>query len=127
MLSNYLRASCAPPNRKINPIPVMKNNRSEILTAETPEQLLETLLQLVSEAEQLLAETGEHAGEKLEDLRARISNANESLREFYGTARQKISAGARRADKAIRSHPYEALALTLGIGVLLGALLRRSK
>jgi ElaB/YqjD/DUF883 family membrane-anchored ribosome-binding protein len=105
----------------------MKNNRSNILEAETPAQLLETLHQLVVETEQLLDNAGEHAGEKLNDLRARIDRANESLHELYGTARQKIIAGARRADETIRAHPYESLAFTLGFGVILGALLRRSR
>jgi len=30
------------------------------------------------------------------------------------------------ADSAIRAHPYESLAIALGVGVLLGALLRRN-
>jgi ElaB/YqjD/DUF883 family membrane-anchored ribosome-binding protein len=105
----------------------MKNNRSNALEAETPAQLLETLRQLVSETEQLLDNAGEHAGEKISDLRARIGHASESLQEFYGTARQKIIAGARRANETIRAHPYESLAVTLGVGVILGAIIRRSR
>ncbi|HTQ31248.1 MAG TPA: hypothetical protein VMI53_08560 [Opitutaceae bacterium] len=104
----------------------MKNNRLETMASETPQQLLELLRQLVSETEQLLAEAGEHAEEKMEDLRVRIHHAGELLREFRHSTRQKIVAGARRADETIRSHPYESLAVTLGLGVLLGALLRRS-
>jgi len=103
----------------------MKNNRSETTAADTPEQLLEALRQLVSETEQLLAEKGEDAVEKMEDLRSRIERAGESLRELYGVGRRKFIAGARYADETIRSHPYESLALTLGMGVLLGAFLRR--
>jgi ElaB/YqjD/DUF883 family membrane-anchored ribosome-binding protein len=105
----------------------MKNNRTTPLEAETPAQLLETLRQLVAETEQLLDNAGEHAGEKLNDLRTRIDRANQSLQKFYGTARQKLIAGARRADETIRAHPYESLAVSLGVGVILGALLRRSR
>jgi len=104
----------------------MKNNRSETLATETPQELLEILRQLVSETEHLLAEAGGQAEEKMEDLRARIDHASELLREFRDSTRQKIIAGARRADETIRSHPYESLAVSLGFGVLLGALLRRS-
>jgi ElaB/YqjD/DUF883 family membrane-anchored ribosome-binding protein len=105
----------------------MKNNRSNVLEAETPAQLLETLRQLVVETEQLLDNAGEHAGEKITELRARIDRASDSLHEFYGTARRKIIASARRADETIRAHPYESLAATLGVGVLLGLLIRRSR
>jgi ElaB/YqjD/DUF883 family membrane-anchored ribosome-binding protein len=105
----------------------MKNNRSDALEAETPAQLLETLRQLVVETEQLLDNAGEHAGEKISELRERIDRASDSVHEFYGTARQKIIAGARRADETIRTHPYESLAVTLGVGVILGAFIRRSR
>jgi len=40
------------------------------------------------------------------------------LREFRDSTRQKIIAGARRADKTIRSHPYESLAVSLGFGLI---------
>ena len=103
-----------------------RNNRLEAL-AETPEQLLETLRQLVAETEQLVADASEPAAEKMADIRARIGRANDSLQEFYSTYRQKIIDGARRADETIRMHPYESLAVSLGLGVVLGALLRRSR
>ncbi|HZP59863.1 MAG TPA: hypothetical protein VFB27_06020 [Opitutaceae bacterium] len=110
-----------------NLIPTMKrNNRSETL-ADTPEQLLETLRQLVAETEQLLSDASGPAMDKVEDIRSRISDASESLQEFYGSARQRLIAGARRTDETIREHPYESLAVSLGLGLLLGVLLRRSK
>lgn len=114
-----------PPNPQPDSI-MKRNDRSDTL-ADTPERLLETLRQLVAETEQLVAGAVEHDAEKMDDIRARIDRANESLQEFYRTSRQKFIAGARRADETIRSHPYESLALSLGFGVLLGALLRRSK
>jgi len=90
-----------------------RNNRSETL-ADTPEQLLETLRQLVAETEQLLSDASGPALDKVEDIRSRISDASESLQEFYGTARQRLIAGARRTDETIREHPYESLAISLG-------------
>jgi ElaB/YqjD/DUF883 family membrane-anchored ribosome-binding protein len=105
----------------------MKNNRSDALEAETPAQLLETLRQLVVETEQLLDNAGEHAGEKISELRERINRANDSVHELHGTAWRKIIAGARRADETIRAHPYGSLAVTLGVSVILGAFIRRSR
>ena len=39
---------------------------------------------------------------------------------------RKVVAGARATDETIRAHPYESLAIALGVGVLLGALIRRN-
>lgn len=47
------------------------------------------------------------------------------MEDIYGVARKKVVSGARQADDAIRSHPYESLAIALGVGVLLGALIKR--
>jgi ElaB/YqjD/DUF883 family membrane-anchored ribosome-binding protein len=100
-------------------------NRHDTATAEAPEELLENLRQLVAEAEKLVGEGGEQAEEAISGLRERFEQAREKVEEMYGVARKKVIVGARRADETIRSHPYESLAITLGIGVLIGALIRR--
>jgi ElaB/YqjD/DUF883 family membrane-anchored ribosome-binding protein len=48
------------------------------------------------------------------------------LTEAYGKARKSVVAGARYTDETIRTHPYQSLAIALGVGVLVGALIRRS-
>ncbi len=105
-------------------------NRTESHTAEsTPEQLLQNIHQLMNEVEALIAQPGssnDEAGTKLDQLRNRLSSATEKLQDAYQSARKKITAGARQADETIRSHPYQSLAIALGIGVLLGAVIRRS-
>ena len=61
-------------------------------------------------------------------MRARFSAAQERLANIGASVRQKVIAGARYTDEAIRENPYQALAITLGVGVLVGVLLgRRSK
>lgn len=100
--------------------------RNHTATAESPEQLVTSLRSLLAEAEQLVSDSaGEFASEKAEDIKSRFAQAQEHIQEFYDSARQKVVAGARRADETIRAHPYESLAVALGVGVLLGALLRR--
>jgi ElaB/YqjD/DUF883 family membrane-anchored ribosome-binding protein len=95
-------------------------------TTESPEQLVTHLRDLLAEAEQLVGDSaGEFVGEKSEDMRARLQHAQERLQEFYSTARDKVVAGAKSTDATIRSHPYESLAVALGIGLLIGALMRR--
>jgi len=96
-------------------------------SAQTPDALLNDLRALVSEAEGLMGgDITDQAREKMELLRERFSEAQERLSDLYTTAKDKVTDGARRTDETIRSHPYEALAIALGIGVLLGALLRRN-
>lgn len=94
---------------------------------ESPEQLVANLRSLLSQAEHMMADSsGEHSGERIDQLRAAMAQAQARLQAFYGTAREKIILGAKRTDETIRSHPYESLAVALGVGVLLGALLRRN-
>jgi ElaB/YqjD/DUF883 family membrane-anchored ribosome-binding protein len=94
---------------------------------ESPEQIVEHLRSLIAEAEKTIgAELTEGAEEKLGALRDRVAEAKERAEHYLSVAREKVVQGAHQADGAIRSHPYESLAIALGVGVLLGALLRRN-
>jgi ElaB/YqjD/DUF883 family membrane-anchored ribosome-binding protein len=96
-------------------------------TAESPEQLVAHLRDLLSEAQGLVGATaGEYVGEKAEAMRERLGAAKERLEELYENARDKVVSGAKSADTTIRSHPYESLAVALGVGVLIGAFMRRN-
>ena len=102
-------------------------NRQESSTSETPEQLIEHISRLMAEAEAMI--TGpvtDQAGGKLADIKARLETARESLTDVYGRARHGVVAGAKYTDETIRLHPYQSLAVALGVGVLVGALIRRS-
>lgn len=103
----------------------MKNRPESAI--DSPEELVANLRALLSEAEKLVGESaGEYASEKMSALQDRLQAAQERVQEFYGVARDKIAYGARQTDKTIRSHPYESLAVALGVGVLIGALIRRN-
>jgi ElaB/YqjD/DUF883 family membrane-anchored ribosome-binding protein len=104
-------------------------NRTDIgtsSTAETPEQLIEHISRLMAEAEAMIAgPVTEQAGGRLTDIKLRLESARERLTDMYGRARSGVVAGARYTDDTIRHYPYQSLAVALGIGVLLGALIRR--
>jgi ElaB/YqjD/DUF883 family membrane-anchored ribosome-binding protein len=101
--------------------------KKKTATAESPEQLVKHLRELLTEAEHMVGDSaGQYVGEKADALRERFQHAQERLEELYETARDKVVAGAKTTDQAIRSHPYESLAIALGVGVLIGALVRRS-
>ena len=107
-------------------------NRIETQTqtqAQTPEELLQDLRNLVAEAEKMLLDTaGGHSHEAIDALRDRFETAQERLAEFYSSAKTKVIAGVKKTDQVIRENPYQAMAVALGVGVALGVLLgRRSK
>ena len=88
-------------------------------------ELISDITQLMAEAEEMLSEsTSHHAEEKVALLPARPDRTPERLMEKYISAKERISAIARRTDQTIRACPYESLAVALGIGLLLGASLR---
>lgn len=105
----------------------MKNNNET--TAQTPKELLNDLHALVNEAEKMAGDSiSEHTDEAVSALRTRFDAAHERLTELYAGARQKVIAGAKCTDEAIRANPYQALAIAAGAGLLAGVLLgRRSK
>ena len=102
-------------------------SRTATAAAESAEEVLTQLRNLVAEAEHLLSEQGNSVADVATDsLRHRLAHLTERMEQAYGQAREKITTGARQADTTIRSHPYESLAVALGVGVLLGALLKRN-
>ena len=116
---------------------VMKNRQDTGTTAETPEQLIEHISRLMSEAEAMLAGPHtEQAGSKLASVRERLESARDQLTNAYGRAREGITeaydrarrgvaSGAKYTDQTIREYPYQSLAVALGVGVLIGALIGR--
>ncbi|HWA08515.1 MAG TPA: hypothetical protein VG838_03525 [Opitutaceae bacterium] len=97
--------------------------------SQTVAELMNEIRTLAAEAEKALGHSvTEHSEEALDALRARLEAAQERLASLYEGAKEKVAAGAKRADRTVRDHPYEALAITLGVGVLVGVLLgRRTK
>jgi ElaB/YqjD/DUF883 family membrane-anchored ribosome-binding protein len=106
----------------------MKNRHDTGTTAETPEQLIEHISRLMAEAEAMIAgPVSEPAtSTKLADIKERLQDARERLGDVYTRARRSVIAGAKYTDETIREHPYYSLGVALGVGVLLGALIRRS-
>jgi ElaB/YqjD/DUF883 family membrane-anchored ribosome-binding protein len=107
----------------------MKNRHDTGTTAETPEQLIEHISRLMAEAEAMITgPVSEHsaAGPKLADIKERLQDAKERLGDAYGRARRNVIAGAKYTDETIREYPYYSIGIALGVGVLLGALIRRN-
>ena len=102
----------------------MKNKTES--TAQTPKELLNDLHALVSEAEKMMSDSvSEQTEDAISALRARFDAAQERLAELYTGARQKVVAGAKCTDEAIRANPYQSLAIAAVVGLLVGVLLGR--
>src|SRR5690349_10139778 len=80
---------------------------------------------LADDARALMAATSDVAGEKVSEARKRLAAALESAKEAAGRVRDKTLARARLADQTVRENPYQAIAIGVGFGVLLGYLLGR--
>ena len=61
------------------------------------------------------------------ELRARLTAALEKAKDGCERLQDKTVAAARATDEAIREHPYQAVGVALGAGVLIGLLLARSR
>ena len=83
------------------------------------------MAKLAEDARSLMAATADVAGDKVGEARQRLAAALERGKELYGKAREKAVAGAKAADSAVRENPYQAIAIGVGVGALVGYLLAR--
>ena len=81
--------------------------------------------QLADDARALIAATADMAGDKVVEARKRLATALENGKELYSRCREKAVEGAKAADEAVREHPYQAIAIGVGVGALVGYLLGR--
>ena len=93
------------------------------------ERLLADLKAVAADAEALLHATQHDMSEKARETRARLASALDKAKASYedikaegwGAAEEVLG----KADRTIRAHPYEAIGIALGVGILLGALIRQ--
>jgi ElaB/YqjD/DUF883 family membrane-anchored ribosome-binding protein len=97
----------------------------------TVDKLLEDLQAVVTDAEELLKATAGLAGEKVQDARARAEESLSAARERLGDARDDALQQARDAissgEEYVRRHPWQAVGIAAGAGLLLGLLISLSR
>jgi ElaB/YqjD/DUF883 family membrane-anchored ribosome-binding protein len=92
------------------------------------DRLLGDFKTIATDAEALLHATHDDVNEKAREARARLASALDKAKANYkdvkadgfGAAEEAL----RKADRTIRAHPYETIGIALGVGILLGAILR---
>jgi ElaB/YqjD/DUF883 family membrane-anchored ribosome-binding protein len=77
------------------------------------------------DARALMAATADVAGEKVTEARKRLAAALERGKEIASDARDKAVAGAKVVDQRVRENPYQAIAIGLGVGALIGYFVAR--
>ena len=86
----------------------------------TPE---DEMTRLAEDARALMTATAAVAGDEVAEARKRLAAALERGKEFCGHMKDKAVESARAADQTVREHPYQAIAIGIGVGALLGYLL----
>lgn len=81
--------------------------------------------QLAEDARALMAATADVAGEKVGEARKRLAAALESGKEIYGRVRDKTVEKAKAVDETVHEHPYQAMGIAFGVGILIGVLVTR--
>lgn len=98
------------------------------VTVHSPEEILEELRALVTEAETIVGNSVNEASEDIvSSLRARYEAAQEKLLDAYATARRKVAAGAATVDETVRERPYQSLAVAAGAGLVIGLLIAMNR
>lgn len=94
-------------------------------TQEANQKLASDLKVVMHDAEDLLKATAGQAGEKVTEVRNRLSKALDSAKETYSRLQERGIEAAKASDRLVREHPYESLGVAFGVGLLIGVLAGR--
>lgn len=101
---------------------------SELTTAQK-EKLMADLKLVMADAEALLAATSDDASASMAQLRTRVtetlSKAKDGLIEAQELVSDRARAAAKATDHYVHDHPWKAVGIAAGVGLLLGMLISR--
>lgn len=84
---------------------------------------------LVNDAQELFREATAATGEKAEELRNKglvmLDAAMEKAQEIQAVAMEKGKQAAQTTDEFVHEHPWKAVAISAGIGLVIGMLISR--
>jgi len=93
------------------------------------DRLATSLQQMVDEAEHLLKSAQRSGGEQFsaarEKLETQLRQARVALEDLQDKAVYNTRRAAREADHAVHEHPYAAMGIAAGVGLLIGMLISR--
>lgn len=98
-------------------------------TAVTQDKLAQDLKIVISDAEELLRATASQAGEKVSAARERIQDnlhrAKVKLAEAEEVMVDRGKQAARVTDEYVHEHPWRAVGIAAGVGLIIGLLISR--
>jgi ElaB/YqjD/DUF883 family membrane-anchored ribosome-binding protein len=93
------------------------------------DKLVSDFKAVVADTEELLKLTAGQAGDKVADVRSRLSdklvNAKYKLQDIEAAVVEKTKAAARVTDDYVHENPWKAVGVAAGVGFLLGLLVNR--
>jgi ElaB/YqjD/DUF883 family membrane-anchored ribosome-binding protein len=96
---------------------------------ESRERLAQGLQQMVDEANHLLKDAKRAGGDQFSAVRDRfetqLQRAKAELRRLEGEAVDRTKRAAAATDHAVHEHPYTAMGIAAGVGLLIGMLISR--
>ncbi len=98
-------------------------------TEAARKKLVDDFKALTTDTEELLRATANQTGERASAARARVEErlrkAKEVVDELREDVMERSRAAAEAADRTVRDHPWELVAVAAGVGFLLGMLTAR--
>jgi len=98
-------------------------------TVTATDRLMNDLRVVVGDAEELLKATATHTGERVQQVRAKAEESLRGVRARLQEAGEDVNARARDAarelNEQVREHPWTAVGVAAGIGLIVGILLGR--
>lgn len=99
------------------------------ITNHSTDKLVSDLKLVVADAEELLKLTAGQAGDKLADVRARLTDglavAKDRISETEAALLEKTKKAAHATDEYVHAHPWESVGVAAGVAFLLGLLAGR--
>jgi ElaB/YqjD/DUF883 family membrane-anchored ribosome-binding protein len=72
-------------------------------------------------------EATERGDNEKRELRVKLEAATEKAKEVCKRLQEETVAAAKATDKAVREHPYQAVGIAFGMGLLIGVLATRCR
>ena len=94
-------------------------------TQEANNKLAGDLQSVMRDAEELMKATSGQTGERVSEIRSRLTAAMETAKATAHRLQEKAVEAAKATDHVIREHPYESLGVAFGVGLLIGVLVGR--
>lgn len=95
----------------------------------TTDRLMQDLRVVVGDAEDLLKATASQTGERVQQLRARTEESLRNARIRLEQAGENVAAStkeaAREVNRQVHDHPWTAVGIAAGVGLVVGILLGR--